>query len=102
MREGVMTLISTGFAYETDNGKVITTAVAFALVPDEIAAQDEGQGQPVQSDIWLEAHGYHLIQLGVSQETALGWEKFDVAAFTTIAIVALGASFLIVDRRRPT
>jgi hypothetical protein len=102
MREGVMTLISTGFAYETENGTLISEAGGMALVPRDIAAQDEGQAQPVHSGIWLESHGYHLVQLGVSQETALGWEVFDVAAFAIIAIVALGGSFVVVSRRRPT
>ena len=49
----------------------------------------------------FETHGYTLVQLGVSQETALGWEIFDIAAFAAIGLLALGASFLVVDRRRP-
>jgi hypothetical protein len=101
MREGVMTLISTGFAWESAGGELISDAEARALVPGDIAAQDEGQVQPVHSAIWLESHGYTAVQLGVSQETALGWEIFDIAAFAAVGLLALGASFLVVDRRRP-
>lgn len=102
MREGVMTLMSTGFAWENAGGELLSDAEARALVPDDVAAQDEGQVQPVHSANWLETHGYTLVQLGVSQETALGWETYDIAAFAAIGLLALGASFIVVDRRRPT
>ena len=102
MQEGEMTLISAGFAYRTAGGALISEADAMALVPDDVAVLDEGQAQPVHSGVWLESHGYSLVQLGVTQATSLGWEMFDIAAFVAIAALALGASFLVVDRRRPT
>lgn len=100
--DGVTTSITTGFAYRTPQGTTVAEADAMALVPPDVAAQDDGQVQPVASATWLEAQGYVLVPLGVSQQTAMGWVGYDMLTFGLIGMLSLGATVLVIDRRRPT
>lgn len=99
--DGVMTSMTTGWAYQTPEGLLIAESEAMALVPGDVAAKDEGQAQPVYSGIWLEGHGYILVPVGVSQEAAMGWERYDMLIFGGICLAAVGASSFAVERRRP-
>ncbi len=100
--DGTTTSMTTGFAYRTPQGTTIAEKAALALVPPDIASQDIGQVQPVQSGIWLERNGYVLAPLGVTQATAMGWARYDMLAFGIAGFASIAGTLLIVDRRRPS
>jgi hypothetical protein len=51
---------------------------------------------------WLYGNGYAEITLGVSDEAAAGWAPFDGGLFATLGLTGLAATFVVVNRRRPT
>jgi hypothetical protein len=94
--------VLTGWRWSTPDHQLETDAEARAHVPEDVAALDDGSPQPVNSMEWLEQHGYQLVAIGVSDETALGWAPYYSGLFAAVAVVALIGAVVVVDRRRPT
>jgi hypothetical protein len=46
--------------------------------------------------------GYETVQLGITAETAAGWEPLEIAGTTLLGLVLTGGAVAVVDRRRPT
>lgn len=94
--------ITTGWAWRTPEGVLVSNQDAMALVPPELAELDGQQPQALNSIRWLEDHGYEPLTLGVTEEVALGWAPYDALSFGVVGIASIGATILIVNRRRPT
>jgi len=79
-------------AWRAPDGMVLRDAEAFALAPAE-ASNDPYQ--------WLGDQGYEIVQLGITGETARGWEPLEIAGFALIGLVLALGTVAVVDRRRP-
>jgi hypothetical protein len=75
------------------DGTVLTETEATALAPAD------GSVDPYQ---WLLDRGYEVVQLGITAETAGGWEPLEIAGTTIFGLVLVLGTVVIVDRRRPT
>jgi hypothetical protein len=51
---------------------------------------------------WLIGAGYQPVQLGITAETARGWEPLEIAGTVLIGLVCVLGTVVIVERRRPT
>lgn len=91
----------TDFGWQTPDGKQISNDEGLALVPPEVAAQDD-PAQPVNSTGWLQDHGYKFVALGVSEEMSLGWAPYDALLFGFVGLASFGGAIVLVNRRRPT
>lgn len=94
--------ITTAWGWLTPDGLRITDADAMALVPTAVAELDSQEVQAVHSMEWLEARGYELVALGVTEEVATGWASYDALWFGLFGTITIAAAVVVVDRRRPT
>lgn len=99
--EATATSITTAWAWRMPTGELISNEAAFALVPPSVSELDDGEVQPVKSLQWLEERGFVEIPLGVPQEVALGWARYDVLTFLAIGAICLVGTGVLIDRRRP-
>jgi hypothetical protein len=96
----VLTQTSGGFVdalimdqgWRTPTGTVITEMDAIALASPATGTE------PYQ---WLQDNGYEMVNLGISGESTRPWEPMEIAAFGALGLVLLGATVVVVDRRRP-
>jgi hypothetical protein len=95
------TSLITGWVWRATDGSLLDDATAKALVPPEVSALDHPV-QPTYSIEWLEAAGYELLPVGVTQEVALGWVPMETFFYLGLGVAAFGATVLVVARRRPT
>jgi hypothetical protein len=51
---------------------------------------------------WLIGAGYRPVQLGITAETARGWEPLEIAGSVLIGLVFVLGAVVVVERRRPT
>lgn len=51
---------------------------------------------------WLVDHGYEQVQLGVPDEVARGWIPIETVGMSLIGLAGIGATVVVVNRRRPT
>jgi hypothetical protein len=79
-------------AWRASDGMVLRDAEAFALAPAEASTD------PYQ---WLSDQGYEIVQLGITGETARGWEPLEIAGFALVGLVLVLGTVAVVDRRRP-
>jgi hypothetical protein len=80
-------------AWRAPDGTLIGQEDATALAPTD------PQTDPWQ---WLVDRGYETVQLGITAETAAGWEPLEIAGTTLLGLVLTGGAVAVVDRRRPT
>lgn len=93
-----LTAVTVDWRWRTPDGALITIEEAESLVPAGNSVPDDlGYGAAE----WLEANGYLAVPLGVSDEAASGWVLYDMAINGLLGLVAVGGSYVIVDRRRP-
>lgn len=90
--EDASTAVQTGWAWLTPQGTQVTDLQARAQVP-------AGMSHP---ETWLADHGYRLVALGVTEEVAMGWALYDALGFSLVGSASLGATIVVVNRRRPT
>ena len=94
--------VPTAWGWRAPDGVVMTHEEALAFVPPEIAAQDEGQVQPLNAAAWLYERGYQEVSFGVSMDTAFGWAPLEAMTYIGLGLLSIGAAALFVNRRRPT
>lgn len=89
---GVMT--PDGVLLSSADGRRIATKAGVPPAP-----ADDVQDIPALT--WYEENGYGLVQMGVSDEIALGWAPYDGLIFGAVGALSIGASIVLVNRRRP-
>jgi hypothetical protein len=77
--------------YRGPDGQLVPVDVAFALVPDNVE-------DPYS---WLFDAGYVAFSTGISAETAAQWEGIENAGTLAVGALLVGATFRVVNRRRP-
>ncbi len=94
--------VTTTWGWIAPDGTLLSMAEA------RVVATGAGVPPPDPSDVqdgaaaeWLEQHGYQGVQMGVTDEDALGWSAFDSATFGLVGLVGVGGAFVLVNRRRP-
>jgi hypothetical protein len=91
-----------GFAWRTPEGEIIPWVddTIYQRVPPEAmeTTADPNSGP----EAWLYAHGYTLLQYGVTDEIVNSWVPMEVGGMSLIGLVGLGGAALAVNRRRPT
>ena len=81
-----------GSAWLAPDGTQLSDEGGFALVPP-------GELDP---QAWLLDRGYRWVIIGVTEEAAMGWGRYDALIFSLVGVLSLAASIVVVDRRRPT
>jgi len=79
--------------WRTPDGMIIRLVDAMAL------AEAAGAPDPNQ---WLTLEGYEVVPLGITAETAAGWEPLEIAGWCLAGVALIAATLAIVDRRRPS
>jgi hypothetical protein len=92
--------ITTGYAWRTPDGQQISFQAARRIataagVPPAADLQD------IAAAVWLDAHGYQLVVVGITDEMALGWGPYEAAIFAAMGLISLPTASLLVRRRRP-
>ena len=94
-------VVQTGWGWRSPDGIQLSFAEGLARVPREIFEHDDPLQYP-DSSAWLDSHGYASLALGVTDEIARGWARYDALAFSLVGIASIGAAIVVVNRRRPT
>lgn len=100
---GIPGAVATDWGWFTPDGELISKEEARRIATEAgvpPAEPDDIQDTPAAS--WLEEHGYTGVSLGVTDAMALGWAPYDGIAFGVIGLVGLGATVVLVNRRRPS
>lgn len=71
-------------------------------IGDEEANALAAAENPDDYNQWLIDHGYRMVSMGITAETAQGWEPIEMAAFTGLGAVLIVGTVFVVDRRRPS
>ena len=94
--------ITTGYEWRTPEGQQISFQQARRIataggvpLPKADDQQDSAAG------VWLAAHGYQLVIVGITDEMALGWGSYEAAIFGALGLISLPTAFWLVQRRRP-
>jgi hypothetical protein len=90
--------ITTGFGWRAPDGRALSLAEGFRLVPDEIAAGDGSQQG--DSAAWLGSHGYAEVQMGIPYRAASAWATYDAVGFGFVGLASIAAAGVFVNRRR--
>jgi hypothetical protein len=99
---GIPGAVATDWGWWTPDGVLISKEDARQLATDAgvpPAAPDDVQDTPAA--IWLEEHGYTGVSLGVTDDMALGWAPYDGVTFAVTGLAGIGATVVLVNRRRP-
>jgi hypothetical protein len=78
--------------WRAPDGNLISENDVYSLVPADRSADAYD---------WLIGAGYRPVQLGITAETARGWEPLEIAGTVLIGLVLVLVTVVIVDRRRP-
>lgn len=93
---------ATGWGWIAPNGDFLSAHAARQLATDAgVPAPQPDDIQDTGAGVWLEEHGYFEVPLGVTDATALGWAPYDGLAFGLLGLGGIGATMLLVNRRRP-
>lgn len=93
----------TGTAWIAPNGDVLSLDEAYQQARDAgVPPPDPKDTQDTPAAMWLQDHGYFAVPLGVNDAAALGWAVYDGLTFAVLGAGGLGATLLLVNRRRPT
>lgn len=95
-----VSVVQTGWGWRSPDGIQLSFAEGLARVPREIFEHDDPLQYP-DSSAWLDSHGYASLALGVTDEIARGWARYDALAFSLVGIASIGAAIVVVNRRRP-
>ena len=92
----------TGWGWIAPDGAFLSAGEARQLATDAgVPPPDPRDEQDTPAAMWLEEHGYFAVPLGVTDATALGWAPYDGLTFAVLGVGGLGATMLLVNRRRP-
>lgn len=88
---------------DPDRSRQPDCPVGFRLLKGARSAERNRPAEPDQAiGVRLAANGYGLVQLGVSDEMARGWARYDGMIFGTVRLVGWAVTAVVVARRRPT
>jgi hypothetical protein len=95
--------ITTGNEWIAPDGRQISfqearlIATAAGVPPPKV-----NDPQDIAAAVWLDAHGYQSVVVGITDEMALGWGRYEAAIFGALGLISLATAFWLVQRRRPT
>lgn len=94
--------ITTGYEWTTPERQRISIAEARRIATAAgVALPKAGDSQDSDAAVWLAAHGYQLVIIGITDEMALGWAPYEAAIFSVVGVILLSTAFWLVHRRRP-
>lgn len=79
--------------WRTPDGRLLAEEEVYPLAPPE--ASDDPY-------TWLTQNGYETVALGITAETARGWESIELAGFAGLGLVLVLGTVVVVDWRRPS
>lgn len=82
--------IMRGSFWRAADGRTVSDSEAYAMVPAGEASSDD----------WILGH-LVLVYTGVPGDLFPAWDAAETAGYTVVGLLAVGAAFLIVRRRRP-
>jgi len=95
--------VPTGWAWVTPDGDLISADAARQLATEAgVLPPDPNDVQDTPAAVWLQEHGYAELPIGVTDKLAMGWAPYDGLIFGLVGLVSLGATIVLVNRRRPT
>jgi hypothetical protein len=95
--------VPTSWGWLTPAGDLLSKEAARKVASDAgVPPADPNDVQDTPAGVWLEEHGYTEVSLGVTEEMAMGWAPYDGLIFGLLGLVSLGATVVLVNRRRPT
>ena len=95
--------VPTGWAWVTPEGDLISADEARKLASDAgVPPPDPNDEQDIPAATWLADHGYAELPIGITEKAAMGWAPYDGLIFGLVGLVSLGATIVLVNRRRPT
>lgn len=101
-RIGLEGSVTTTWGWIATDGTLLSREDARRLATEAgVPPPDAGDVQDTPALVWLDEHGYQGVQMGVTDEDALGWATYDAAVFGVVGLVALGGALVLVNRRRP-
>ncbi len=79
--------------WRTPDGQLVIEEDVIALAPADLP---DGPWE------WLNEHGYKSVSLGITAETARGWEPIEVGGLAALGLVLVLGTVVVVEWRRPT
>jgi hypothetical protein len=94
--------ITTGYEWRGPDGQRVSFQAARRIATAAgVPLPPTNDSQDVAAALWLDAHGYRLLIVGITDEMALGWASYEAAIFGALGLISLPTAFLLVRRRRP-
>lgn len=94
--------ITTGYEWTTPDRQQISFQQARRIATAAgVPLPKADDPQDVAAAVWLDAHGYQLVIVGITDEMALGWGSYEAAIFGALGLISLPTAFWLVQRRRP-
>jgi hypothetical protein len=92
--------ITTGNGWIAPDGQQISMQEA-RRIATAAGVPPPKDSQDLDAALWLDAHGYQSVVVGVTDEMALGWGPYEAATFGVVGVISLATAFWLVQRRRP-
>jgi hypothetical protein len=90
-------------AWGGPDGEILTPAEARQRARDAgVPPAQPNDPYDTQAEAWLNENGYAEITLGTTDEAAMGWAPFDATIFALVGGAGVAATFVVVNRRRPS
>lgn len=100
---GIPGSVPTTWGWLTPDGDLLSRDEARKLASDAgVPPADPNDVQDTPAATWLEEHGYFDVPLGVTDEMALGWARYDGLIFGMAGLVGIAGAIVLVNRRRPS
>jgi hypothetical protein len=95
--------ITTGWGWWGPDHRLLTWAEARAIATAAgVPPATTGDEEDGAATSWLQEHGYQAVQVGVTEEMALGWAPFDAGIYALTGVLGLLGTIVLIRRRRPT
>jgi hypothetical protein len=95
--------ITTGNGWIAPDGQQISMPEARRIATAAgVPPPKEDDSQDLVAALWLDAHGYQSVVVGITDEMALGWGSYEATIFGALGLISLPTAFWLVQRRRPT
>jgi hypothetical protein len=90
-----------GYSCRSPDGQLIPwDDRLYQYVPPE--AMEYTEDPDSGPEAWLAAHGWVMLQMGVTREIVAGWVPIEVSAMSLIGLAGIGGTAVAVNRRRPS
>jgi hypothetical protein len=94
--------ITTGYEWTTPNGQQISFQEGRRIATaGGVPLPKADDPQDIAAAVWLDAHGYQPVIVGITDEMALGWGSYEAAIFGVLGLISLPTAFWLAQRRRP-